>query len=377
MRFADMKEYVHKHREELYDRGAARACGCVFHPGQTCPRQWQEPDSVPFGQRPLTLAIAGTPCLPFTSLGLRQGLTHDAMESWYLWAQEMEQAAFDVTLLENSDKFPKQLLRDALGKRSCLKFATFGSEELGWPVRRLRTYGVALHAENVVWIGPAVEDVTEDFLSWFGRSCALDGDAFVGLDSDEGYDAHLKVLAGNRGIYPSPEQLTSLRNDWTRLLPIAALETFEAASAEYSNGTGAKVGLSGAYLADVSQSPHRARGGAWIPTVARSSWLVSLSKRRVLTPDEIDLAMGWPAVELQGNGMYAAQLGFKSTFGMAKARTRKNLAGNGMMLPAVFSFFLYVAAHTVRKDQLHLIHMPINQVAPAGDSDDDLEPEEG
>ena len=48
-----------------------------------------------------------------------------------------------------------------------------------------------------------------------------------------------------------------------------------------------------------------------------------------------------------------------------------------MMLPAVFSFFLYVAAHTVRKDQLHLIHMPINQVAPAGDSDDDLEPEEG
>ena len=44
-----------------------------------------------------------------------------------------------------------------------------------------------------------------------------------------------------------------------------------------------------------------------------------------------------------------------------------------MMLPAVFSFFLYVAAHTVRKDQLHLIHMPINPVVTAEDSDDDSE----
>eukprot|EP00973_Karenia_brevis_P020561 2823274-Karenia_brevis.AAC.1 len=98
-----------------------------------------------------------------------------------------------------------------------------------------------------------------------------------------------------------------------------------------------RTGYAGGFVCDLSQSEERLRNGPWLPTIARSTSLCSLSQDRLFTENEIDFAMGWPAIANQWNEKYSNRLDMTSVFGPNSHHQRAQLAGNGMMLQQVFS----------------------------------------
>lgn len=364
-------EYLQRRKSKLFGRDKS-AGNCIMHPNCQRKLSWQDPLPKSAKQRPLTVAVAGTPCRPFSLHGNSGGSGkwegHPDMLAWDLWIAEIAEADYDMIFLENGELFVKRLFHDALPDKYKVKFAVFGSQDLGIPVRRMRYYGMAYNQETLAWLGPHMQDALGDFLSFFGKSVSVDGDIFVGLDTQQEYDVLLRGMAENRGLHPTTDQLRKAH--WSSLLAPGVLANYKANKMVYEQGN--RTGLvGGGFVCDLSQSEDRLRNGPWLPTVARSTSLCSLSKDRLFTANEIDFAMGWPAIENEWNEKYCTRLDMKAMFGTSSHHQRSQLAGNGMMLQQVFSWSLYCFNNLARLPVLRLMELPLQKASTTLEHDED------
>ena len=212
-------------------------------------------------------------------------------------------------------------------------------------------------------------NVVHEFLSYFGAKCCLEGDLFAGLDSQAARDEVLMSMAHRRGMYLTDEQLADFRGHWPALLNPSAAATYAAASRSYAAGE--RVGLGGSYNADLSQSIGRIRHGPWVPTLARSTQLCSLSRHVLFAPIEVDLCMGWPSIVRPENADIAKALGLEASLQHVSRAARRSLAGNGMMLPQVMAWLLYVFSNVARREKLQALCVPLRVASLAVPADDE------
>ena len=348
---------------------------CLFHPDKDCKVNFTVPQCL--DKPPMTMCIVGLPCRPFSTLGDRQQLAHGDMEAIALFKIEILKGDYDIVVIEESDHFPWELFCSLFPAHYVLRRCVFGPTDQGKPVRRTRFWGAAVNQKRAVWIGPESNDMLQqDFLSLFGAACQLDGDVYCKKDSQEGIKETVNVIAKRAGKYSTDEQLADCDN-WQTFLPQGFRSTFDAATALWKGevGEGRSVGMSGTMLADLSQSPHRCRQGPWVPTIARSSLLCSLSSHHILTPAELDFAMGWPSIETKHNRDYAEALGLSGSLSGASSSVRRKLSGNGMDMGSVMAWFLYIFSNVMRKSVLEKLEMPLskqNIENMRDDSDDEL-----
>jgi hypothetical protein len=125
--------------------------------------------------------------------------------------------------------------------------------------------------------------------------------------------------------------------------------------------SGAKVGyLSGAYCSDISQNPvKRNRSGPLMPTLAKSTVVVNMSSPEnssrqigghIYTTNELSFSQGWPAIAYPGNKKYQSCVGANTS--SLSWSAQQDLLGNGMVLPALGAWLLYVSGNVVRRDVL-------------------------
>lgn len=127
--YRSMNTYLRQNAHRLYGR-EQRAHNCVLHDAHSgCFPSWREPEGVSARHRPLTSNFSGPPCVPWAQNGSRDGLAHTQMESWLLWRNMNFNLDFDMIILENSDHFPIDLIRDELPPEYILKFVVFGSQD--------------------------------------------------------------------------------------------------------------------------------------------------------------------------------------------------------------------------------------------------------
>ena len=121
---------------------------------------------------------------------------------------------------------------------------------MGWPSRNQRYYGMALNEATFVWLGPAAEDITSDFLRWFGKVCRIEGDCFVGLSGDVEYKATIQQLAATRGSYPTHEQVDQLMSmsSWRCPLGNTARDALDAGLSVMKDGS--RTGYAGSVIVD-------------------------------------------------------------------------------------------------------------------------------
>ena len=121
------------------------------------------------------------------------------------------------------------------------------------------------------------------------------------------------------------------------------------------------VGISGGFAVDLSQSEQRLRAGPWLPTLARSSKLFSVSQMKCFTAAEIDAAMGWPSLGSIFPSMapYADAIGFGDAYSCDTEHSRALLAGNGMSLPQVMAWSLYIMSNCARRCHVERLEMPL------------------
>ena len=94
----------------------------------------------------------------------------------------------------------------------------------------------------------------------------------------------------------------------------------------------------------------------------------------MLTPAELDFAMGWPSIVTKHNRDYAEALGLNGSFHGASSSVRRTLSGNGMDMGQVMAWFLYIFSNVMRKSVLEKLEMPLikqNKENMLDDSDDE------
>jgi hypothetical protein len=206
-----------------------------------------------------------------------------SMEALYLWLEEMRAAEFDVIFFENSHRFSMSIFIDALQSKYHIVFVRFGSEDLGIPVRRPRTYAAAINKATYIWVGASSDLLAQqEFLTRFQAVVHLDGDVFAGLDSAANIVARRQGLARLRGFYGSVDDMPI-----EMLLPPHAKTVYKEMQARYAANK--KVGVMGAMTADMSQSSSRPRFGPWLPSITTSSNNISMSKATSIQVDELSM----------------------------------------------------------------------------------------
>jgi len=150
------------HTLEHFTRSAMAPC--KIHTGCMCPVNWKDAN-LRAGSRPLTMNVSGPVCLPWSQYGRAEGLAHMATEPWLIWSKDMEEQRFDMTVLENSPRFPVPIFREPMEKHSTVLAVVHGPEVLGWPVRRPRLFAAALARVSLVWLGP-LEVMDTILCSW-------------------------------------------------------------------------------------------------------------------------------------------------------------------------------------------------------------------
>jgi hypothetical protein len=231
-------------------------------------------------------------------------------------------------------------------------------EDLGFPIRCVRTYAVALRKESLVWVGTTdLKELAKDFLRYFARVTMLDADTYAGLDTPEAAFELRVQLARLRGIYQGVEEM-----DLEALLPPTARDAYAKLSSEDRACSGASA--SGGLVADVSQTFLRRRAGAWLPALTSSSKMMSVSKKHLFTPNELNFAMGWPMFAMSKSN-FSHKL-TQTLPGRHASISPNHLPGTGMMLAQVMTFFVYVMAHTVRKDVVMKVMMPSGNLGMLG-----------
>lgn len=376
--FDRIDRYLHDRAHTLYGR-TARATNCLKHPGKACLLSWQDPIGISPHLRPLTLAIAGTPCRPWTRYAAKKthsaGPAHTDMEAWHLWKNEVRCQNYDIIVFENSDNFVPTLFTSSLPPQYLVKYCIWSAHEQGWPMRRRRFFAVALNLESLLWLGDSSQDLTIPFLNLVGRTVCLEGDAFVKLDAADAIALHRQGLARTRGFYPSKERAMDL--SLVDLLPSGQARCYQQMQERFASGFH-KVGLGGSYLCDVTQNPHRCRDGALLPTVARTSHIVSVSQGHSYTPAEIDFAMGWPTIMVpkSGNDAFDMICGASASGADLTQNERRSLAGNGMVLPQLSMWLWFVFGFTGKRATYEKLMPPVHSGFVPIDDDEAEGPED-
>ena len=129
--YLQMDRYLTLHRSSAFARARLAPAGaCLRHPLHRCPASWVDSDAIEPEVRPVTCMVAGTMCTPWTMLGQRTGLAHEATEPWLLWVNEQAEVGFDLVTLENSEWFPLHLFTDKMDRSHHVVACKIGVEDL-------------------------------------------------------------------------------------------------------------------------------------------------------------------------------------------------------------------------------------------------------
>ena len=301
---------------------------------------------------------AGTPCVGWTQVGAKLCFADPSERYHAVWLTERMQMATkgleDMFVQENVTSYPfKAKLRDPLQATHQVIRLVVASEDLGWPSRRRRSFCCGLVRSRLTWVGPENDsDIQAEFDSIFKRQTMLDGNVFLLAPPSEVRAWYAKKLLA-RGIHVDDIEGLSIPNVLRDILPPGARQRLtkyeemvkQSPATSSSSGSG-----TGAFLADVEHWPGVAIGrGSDFPCQLKHGTVVSLSGspdgRRVFMGSEHLAALGWHMFDSTSTRFTSHMKDILSKF---PGHAQKAFSGNGMSLPALAAFSLYIWANTVR-----------------------------
>lgn len=190
------------------------------------------------------------------------------------------------------------------------------------------------------------DKIRRHFYDFIAREMVLDGDVFVGTDSAEERTKHVNFLMAKRGMFRVNHKY--LKSDLF-FGPGAERSRYHGYLEKFA--TFREKNFANAFIADISQSPvARGRCGTLVPSCTRSGFLMSFSKDKPLTPNEVDFAMAWPTAQLPGCEEF--QKCMATDMEGLSSQARRSLSGNGMNLFQFSCWFTYVISHMLLRDDL-------------------------
>ena len=211
------------------------------------------------GVWPLSICIGGLTCTEYSPLGKQARESGEHERHAFTWLAERQVLATlgleDIFISECSDRYPAESLQaDQMELTHQVFVLRVSPVQLGFPIRRRRTFTFGLSKKTVTWHGPKTHaEVQEDFEKWFARTTELTGSAFFVADDKELDDFVAMRSAKRRRVLPCGYEKKKMEEYIHVMIPPSALIRKQ----EYEAMVGEKGSLAGDFFADLEQSPTR------------------------------------------------------------------------------------------------------------------------
>jgi hypothetical protein len=202
------------------------------------------------------------------------------------------------------------------------------------------------------WTGPSTpEAIQKDFDSIFGRGVVLNGNVFIRADKDKVEKLYRLKLEKKSVFRPEHEEVSA--GGLTTLFHMISPGAYARMQA-YDKIRPLHEGPDGAFLADLDHWPDAPGGarGPMFPCQLTHGTVMSWKHHRVFLGSEHLAANGWNLFPSSAS----APVSPASDILMGLSDTKqKKLSGNGMRLPSLCAWKLYVLANTVRVESAKLV----------------------
>ncbi len=129
--------------------------------------------------------VAGTPCIAWSSMGLRCGASGPSLLCFMTWAYQRLQQQEDAILHENTPEFNHMLLDKILGRYYSVQSCIVNATTFGTPCERPRRLTWLLHKRMHVDRVPGEVSWSEDWTSLFFRTIEMHWRAYFELASKD------------------------------------------------------------------------------------------------------------------------------------------------------------------------------------------------
>ena len=250
---------------------------------------------------------------------------------------------------------------------------------LGYPSRRLRRLSWSYNRDRLVWTGPAEQqDVQDDFDRLFHRKIMLPGDVYCAAPDE--YVAELYGRALNKRFCSLPDDKKvdiRGRGMLASVLTPAQVLRIQAYEDEYKKKHGKAPGLGSHLICDVMQWPGSAgdSSGSEFPSQLKHGLFYSFDVRRLILGLEGMFANGFNVFEPDGAAFSSSLTPMLRRLSEGQI---KHLSGNGMHLPSVCAWFVYVLMNTKRVEsnkfvkEARLAKQAVSEEEEAEDENDDF-----
>ena len=218
--------------------------------------------------------------------------------------------------------------------------------KIAYPSKRGRVLSFSGSQARLMWTGPSTQaEIQKDFNDTFNRKAMLDGDAYFKVSLTD-VDRVYRQLLGKRHVHvPEKEDVDVHGRGVLR----------NALSAGHMNRLDAYDELridDRTCIADLDHWPGSPgdTSGPLFPVQLRHGHLYSFKKRRLCLGLEHLHAQGW---NVFGDSCFETPL--LPLFKSLKESAIKDLSGNGMHLPCIAAWYLYVMTHVVRLEDSKLL----------------------
>ncbi len=288
-----------------------------------------------------------------------------AAERRYLASRNME----DWFFTENSGMYPVQDKQvEALKGTHEVKFVVTCPTDLGFPMRRRRTFSFGFNVQRWEWHGPiSQEAIQADFDANFGSVCQLAGDLYL-VEADAAIHSFIESTAARRGRrLPADYREKSMRDLLPYLLPPGALVRL----GQYEKCREDKQSLDGCFMADLDHNVDCGPApGPELPSLDTHPNIFSFKAGR--------LALGSELLAAQGVDMFDCNSGrrglspLKPVFDQLGESERRFLAGNGIHIPSFAAWLLYALSNVrLRAGSRVPRNLPQKSTAHAADDGDE------
>jgi hypothetical protein len=307
------------------------------------------------GHEPMVCHMAGIECTDYTQLGSRRRDAGPSNRAFAAYLTERKVAAESLSehvfLMECHSSFPFARKFDPLFYTHQLVKCSVSPVCGGYPLPRTRLLGAGINQITHVWLGPDTEQaVQHSFMKFCSCTSSLCADDYLLADKEELVD-FVRSMAARRRVKETwvEDLVNNVDSSWGDLLHTILPPCCVLKKHRYAELEAEKLANGKCVVRDLEVNPERGTVLEGVfPTIPTHGEVYSLSSGRLFTPRELLGAFGVDAyAELGGERGVSPLAGLISRFGI---RTQRTLIGNSIHLPTFMAWFLFVMAHTVRRD---------------------------
>jgi hypothetical protein len=317
---------------------------------------------------PITINISGLTCKDFSMLGLQKrdaGVSSKEHTTYVATRKALCQRKEEhFYFSECAETYPTLQKQGPLASSHFQVSVRTGPEAMGFPTRRLRSFGAGVNRSTHVWVGPSVDKVQEDFANTFHRSIVLTGEVFLQASLRDIHDNSRALAAVRKKCLPEDFQSC----EYSEYLDILAPPGVVMIKAEYEAAFAADT-LTPPFFADLAHHPFKGPAhGAFIPVLDTHpktfTWNAPspMQGERFLLPSELLASLG--------NDVYPSLSAGRSLSSLPSLLAKHPLAkqlmmiGNSIHAPTLAAWIYYVLGNSVPLERFNA--MP-GQVPPPGD----------